>query len=456
MIPLTHMSGQTIGVFGLGQTGLPTVQALLEGGARVIAWDDNEAARTGLDPDFLIPVEDWPWAEMSRMVLSPGVPFTHPEPHAVVLAAGEANVPVIGDVELFWREVRSTPNVRFVGITGTNGKSTTTALLHHCLKEAGYNVQMGGNIGRGVFDLDPPGENTIYVLELSSYQLDLIVDFEPDIAILLNLSPDHIDRHGDFAGYVAAKMRLFASMDETSICIVGQDDEPSQDCTKRLIAQGLTVTPISGQEVQPKGISATAGLLAEKGRAVADLSSIATLQGQHNWQNAAAVYAALRALGLSQGQATKGFASFPGLPHRMEPVAVIGGVHYINDSKATNADATAPALKTFDRIRWIAGGREKEGGIEGLAPHFGKIIKAYLIGEAAENFAATLEPYVPVEISGTLPRAFIAASEEARPGETVLLAPACSSFDQFESFERRGNAFRALTVSLADRSGEAA
>ncbi|WP_181702541.1 UDP-N-acetylmuramoyl-L-alanine--D-glutamate ligase [Chthonobacter albigriseus] len=462
MIPITCFKGKRVAVFGLGGSGLVTAEALSAGGAQVVAWDDSEASRAAAEAKGL-QVADWRDTEFggfSALVLSPGVPLTHPEPHWSVKIAKAAGVEVIGDIELFARERRAVcPKAPFVAITGTNGKSTTTALIAHILKAAGRDVQLGGNIGRAVLSLEPFQTDRIYVVECSSFQIDLAPTIDPTVGIHLNISEDHLDRHGSIEQYAAVKERLVQG---AGVAVVGIDDAFSRAMAERREAKGLETKRISTHDSVPHGVWAIAGRLTEPhGRAqmvVADMSRHPVLKGIHNAQNAAAAVATVRSLGLGLDEVRAGLMSFPGLAHRMEPIASLGPVRIVNDSKATNADAAARALASFDRIYWIAGGKPKTGGIESLKAYFPKIAKAYLIGVAAENFAATLEgAEVPCVISGTLDEAVPAALADALEGaeavgeETVvLLSPACASFDQFKNFEARGDHFRALVLALPD------
>ena len=387
-------------------------------------------------------------------MLSPGVPLTHPKPHWTVDLARAAGVDIVGDVELFVRERRAhAPDCPFIAITGTNGKSTTTALIAHILKSSGYDTQLGGNIGTAVLTLDPPKTGRYYVVECSSYQIDLAPTLNPSAGILLNLTPDHLDRHGTMQHYADIKERLVAGSD---VAIVGADDSHSVLIADRVERAGVKVVRISRRNVVADGIYAEGTrLIQAAGGAMlpfADLDGIQTLRGSHNAQNAAAAVAACLAVGVSAADIRAGLASFPGLKHRMQPVGQRGRVVFVNDSKATNADAAAPALSSYDRIYWIAGGLPKAGGITTLAPYFPRIAKAYLIGEAAAEFAATLGEAVPYEISGTLERAVAHAAADADRDESsasaVMLSPACASFDQYKNFVVRGDAFVGHVAAL--------
>lgn len=454
MIAARAFNGKSVALFGLGGSGLATARALAEGGARVLAWDDNpdSVAKAGAAGIATGDLRQADWAVFAAFVLSPGVPLTHPKPHWSVDLARAAGVPVIGDVELFCRErARLAPRAPLIAITGTNGKSTTTALIAHILHSAGRDTQMGGNIGRAVMTLDPPTDARHYVVECSSYQIDLAPSINPSAGILLNLTPDHLDRHGTFQHYSDVKERLVANSDAA---IIGVDDPSCAQIADRIARTGRKVIRISKRLALSDGYFADGPRLlkAEDGQVtqVATVEGIGSLRGQHNAQNALAALAACVEAGLSLRDIQRGLDTFPGLAHRMEQIGTQGGVLFINDSKATNAEAAAPALSSFPRIHWIAGGLPKEGGIEALRGFFPRIAKAYLIGEAAPAFAATLGEAAPFEISGTLEAAVAhAAADAAREGEgVVLLSPACASFDQFKNFEFRGDAFRQAVLGL--------
>ena len=450
MIPAASFAGKRVSLFGLGGSGIATARALIAGGAEVLAWDDNpeSVAKAGAEG---IPTGDLraaDWGLFSAFVLSPGVPLTHPKPHWTVELARGAGVEVIGDIELFCRErMRAASSAPFIAITGTNGKSTTTALTAHILNAAGRDAQMGGNIGRAVMTLDPPEPSRHYVVECSSYQIDLAPSINPTAGILLNLTPDHLDRHGTMQHYASIKERLVAG---SETAIIGIDDSWCAQIADRLERAGRDVIRISKRLPLTDGYFADGTNLMEAvhGRysRIAFLEGIGSLRGQHNAQNALAAVTACLRVGLELGEIQSGLESFPGLAHRMEQVGRKGHVLFINDSKATNADAAAPALSSFPRIYWIAGGLPKEGGIEPLRGFFPRIAKAYLIGEAAPAFSATLGEAVPYEISGTLAAAVEHAAHDAAADESgevvVLLSPACASFDQFKNFEVRGEAFR--------------
>jgi UDP-N-acetylmuramoylalanine--D-glutamate ligase len=459
MIPITSFAGKTVAVFGLGGSGLASCHALKAGGAEVIASDDNvdnlaKAAQAGFVTADLRNVL---WTNFAALVLAPGVPLTHPGPHWSVLAARQAGVEVIGDIELFCRErKRHAPDAPFVAITGTNGKSTTTALVAHLMREAGHDVQMGGNIGTAILSLEPPRRGRVHVIEMSSYQIDLAPSLDPTVGILLNVSPDHLDRHGSIEHYAEVKERLIAGVQPQGTAVVGVDDRWCGAVADRQEQAGRNVVRVSVKRPLAYGISveqdrivlASGGARSE----IADIGGIGSLRGRHNAQNAACASAAALALGVSREILQQDLRSFPGLAHRMEQVGRKAHVLFVNDSKGTNADATEKALSSFTNIFWIAGGRPKSGGIASLDAFFPRIRKAYLIGEAAQEFAATLEGKAAYEISATLEAAVPAAARDAEASgladAVVLLSPACASFDQFRNFEIRGDRFRELVRAL--------
>ncbi len=465
MIPVRTFEGKEVAVFGLGRSGISAARALMAGGARVCAWDDNEVARKAAEAAG-VPVVDLnrrDWQTFAALVLAPGIPFKYPEPHRFVRMAQLVNVPVIGDMELFARavaELKEFERPRIVGITGTNGKSTTTALVGHILKQCGKDVRVGGNIGVGVLDLDKLHGGAIYVLELSSYQLDLAESLKCDVAVMLNLSPDHLSRHGGMDGYVQAKRRIFRNQGPADWAIIGVDDTRSQVMCTQLTSEGLRkVMPVSSEYGLGRGVSVLEGQLADSmtGRAIAphDISKARALPGKHNHQNAAAAYAVCRALGLEPSDILAAMETFPGLPHRLELIGTLEGVRFINNSKATNAQAAEQAMRAYPGSYWIVGGRPKEEGIDDLAPLFGTMKKAYLIGESTEAFARVLAGKLDAVKSRTIDAAVEAAYEDARnSGETspvVLFSPACASFDQFRDFEQRGEAFRQAASKLVKR-----
>ncbi len=443
MIRLTSWSGRRVALFGLGGSGVATAKSLLAGGADVVAFDDNADQVTAAQTEEIAcrDLRAIDWSAIDALVLAPGVPLTHPKPHWSVDLAMAANAPIIGDIALFADERRAlAPAAPFIAITGTNGKSTTTALVAHILGSAGRAVGMGGNIGTPVLALPEPNDAIHYVVECSSYQIDLAPALDPTIGILLNLAPDHLDRHGTMEHYAAVKERLVVG---SRTAIVGIDDPWCAAVADRAAGRGQPILRVSVDGTAADLSMAGSRILAD-GAEVADLDGIVTLRGGHNAQNAMAAVAAARLLGLDDGEIQAGLTTFPGLAHRMQPIGHVGDVLFVNDSKATNADAAAHALASFDAIYWIAGGREKEGGIASLNRFFPKIRKAYLIGEAAEPFAATLGER-PHAISETLDRAVAeAARDAAAAGDqnaVVLLSPAAASFDQYRNFELRGAAF---------------
>ena len=459
MIPVTSFAGKTVAVFGLGGSGLASCHALRAGGADVVAGDDGaerlaEAAKAGFVTADLRTVS---WSDFAALVLAPGVPLTHPVPHWSVLKAREAGIEVIGDIELFCRERRRhAPDAPFVAITGTNGKSTTTALIAHLMQTAGYDTQLGGNIGTAILSLEPPRMGRVHVIEMSSYQIDLTPSLDPTVGILLNVSEDHIDRHGTIENYAAVKERLVAGVKPEGTAIIGVDDGFSRAIADRLDQAGKRVVRVSVKNPLADGLyvahetilRSASGARSE----VARLGGIGSLHGQHNAQNAACAAAATLAIGVKQDVLQQGLRSFPGLVHRMEQVGRRGHVLFVNDSKGTNADATAHALSSFADIFWIAGGKPKAGGITSLEGFFPRIRKAYLIGEAAAEFAGTLGNKVPHAMSGTLEVAVAQAAADAEASgltdAVVLLSPACASFDQFRNFEIRGARFRDLVQAL--------
>jgi len=457
MIPITSFAGQTVAVFGLGGSGLASCRALKAGGAEVVAGDDSaerlaQAAREGFITADLRTVS---WENFAALILTPGVPLTHPTPHWTVEMARKAGIEVIGDIELFCRERRlHAPGAPFIAITGTNGKSTTTALTAHLMREAGFDAQMGGNIGTAILSLAPPAPQRVYVIEMSSYQIDLTPSLDPSVGILLNVTEDHIDRHGSIEHYAEVKERLVVGVPRGGTAIVGVDDDFSIKAARAAEETGKHVVRVSVQRALGDGVFLDGERIvrgAAGGTAkLVDLHGIGSLRGRHNAQNAACAASAALALGVPFDVVQRGLTSFPGLAHRMEQVGQKGEVLFVNDSKGTNADAAARALSSFTDIYWIAGGKPKTGGIESLREFFPRIRKAYLIGEAAQEFSRTLEG-VPQEISGTLDEAVPHAAREAAASgghAVVLLSPACASFDQFPNFEVRGDYFRKLVLAL--------
>ena len=464
MIPVRGFEDKCVAVFGLGRTGLTAARALKAGGADPVLWDDAPKARqAAADEGFeIVDLRGADWSKFAALMLSPGAPLTHPEPHWTVKMAKAAGVEIVGDIELFARTVNAAPDYKrpkVVAITGTNGKSTTTALLGHMLTAAGRDARIGGNIGYGVLGLEDMHGGAVYVLEVSSYQLDLTSSLKPDVSILLNISPDHLDRHGGMDGYVEAKRRVLLNQGKGDTAIIGVDDAWCQQiCTEITAANRRTIWPISAKRSMGRGVYTLQGVLydatGERVIEVADLLRARSLPGRHNWQNAAAAYAAGRALGLSVEDAATGLVTFPGLAHRMETVGEIDHIRFVNDSKATNADAARQAMSSYPKFYWIAGGRPKAGGIDGLDDLFPRIEKAYLVGEAAEDFGRTLEGKAPYLLTGDIESATRAAFADARAAggdAIVLLSPACASFDQYPDFEVRGDAFRAAVQGLLDQ-----
>jgi UDP-N-acetylmuramoylalanine--D-glutamate ligase len=459
MIPVTAFAGKKVAIFGLGGSGLASASALIAGGADVIGWDDSAEAVTkamsaGIPSGDLRQAD---WSKISVLVLAPGVPLTHPAPHWTVALARAAGVEVVGDIELFCRERRArAPKAPLVAITGTNGKSTTTALVAHLVRSAGRESEIGGNIGTAILSLAPPDEARAHVIECSSYQIDLAPTLDPSVGVLLNVTEDHLDRHGTLAHYAAVKERLVAGVQEDGTAIVGVDDPWCAAAADRIEQAGKRLARVSvrrplhdGLYVEGESIIQAVG---GSTRAIAGIGGIGSLRGVHNAQNAACAAAAALALGLSPQAIQQGLLSFPGLAHRMEEVGYRGRVLFVNDSKATNADSAAQALACFSHIFWIAGGRAKTGGIASLARFFPGIRKAYLIGEAATEFAAELQGRVPHVIAGTLEQAVELAAADAEASDVaepvVLLSPACASFDQYRNFEIRGDKFRELVRAL--------
>jgi UDP-N-acetylmuramoylalanine--D-glutamate ligase len=459
MIPVTSFAGKTVAVFGLGGSGLASCRALRAGGAEIVAGDDSadNLAKAAAEGFVTADLRSVSWANVAALILTPGAPLTHPAPHWSVLLAREAGIEVIGDIELFCRERRRhAPDAPFVAITGTNGKSTTTALIAHLMRFAGYDTQMGGNIGTAILSLEPPRMGRVHVIEMSSYQIDLTPSLDPSVGILINISEDHIDRHGTLDGYAAVKERLVAGIKPAGTAIVGVDDIWCRNIADRLDRSGRNVVRVSVRNPLADGVyveretilRASGGARSE----IARIGGIGSLRGLHNAQNAACASACAQALGVGLDVLQDGLRSFPGLAHRMEQVGRLGHVLFVNDSKGTNADAAAHALSSFADIFWIAGGRAKAGGITSLAEFFPRIRKAYLIGEAAKEFAETLSARVPHDISDTLEVAVADAARDAQasglPDPVVLLSPACASFDQYRNFEIRGARFRDLVNAL--------
>jgi UDP-N-acetylmuramoylalanine--D-glutamate ligase len=450
MIDLTPLKGSRFAVLGLARSGLAAARALRQAQLDFVVWDDDAGRRSQAQEDGF-PLADpsaLDWRRWDALVLSPGIPHTFPRAHPAASAARAAGRPVIGDIELL---ARSGPPARIVGITGTNGKSTTTALVGHILKSAGTNCEVGGNLGPAVLDFRALGTDSVYVLELSSFQLELVQSLRCHVAGWLNITADHIDRHGDLAGYIAAKRHVFDNQRAGDVAVVCVDDLHSRQVADTLCGSARTLVRVRVGDAAD--VSVVNGQLrdARDGTGI-DLRPIKTLPGAHNWQNAACAWAICRALGLSAGQVADGLARYPGLAHRQERVAVVNGIVYINDSKATNADATEKALAAYETIYWLVGGTPKADGIAPLAPLFGRVVHAFLMGASSDAFAATLEGKVAYTRCGDLKTALMRAHEmaqrERRADAVVLLSPACASYDQWPNFEVRGDAFRAMARAL--------
>ncbi len=458
MIPLASLVDRPVAVLGLGRSGLAAARALRESRVPVLAWDDDPAARERFINEGipLIDLADFDFNNVALLVLSPGIPHTYPRPHpAVARARQAAGCRIVGDIELL---AQAQPEATYVGITGTNGKSTTTALVGHIFKAAKLTCEVGGNLGFPVLEMAPLGADGIYVLELSSYQLELLPSARFRIAVLLNISPDHLDRHGGMDGYLAAKRQIFGHQGPGDTAIIGIDDEHCRAIVENLRrANQVHVIPISGRTPLVGGVFAHGGWLfdalgAGEPRPVLDIAPIKSLPGEHNAENAAAAYAAARAIGIAESTICAAIRSFPGLAHRQELIDCVNGIAYVNDSKATNAEAAARALACYRAVYWIAGGRPKGEGLAAVAPYLDRVRHAFLIGEATDAFAAELQGRVPFSRCGTLDvavgEASAMAERERVPEAVILLSPACASFDQFRNFEARGDAFRALVEVL--------
>ncbi|CAD0183591.1 UDP-N-acetylmuramoylalanine--D-glutamate ligase [Ruegeria sp. THAF57] len=458
MIPVKGFSGHKVAVLGLGRSGLAAARALRAGGAEPVCWDDNPAAREKAEGEGFACADllrHGVFDDIATLIVSPGIPHLYPDPNPVVAAALDAGVPVDNDIGLFFRSFAGAEwnnydmPPRVIAVTGSNGKSTTAALIHHILTEAGREAQLAGNIGRGVLDIEPGGDGSVVVLELSSYQTELARALTPDVAVFTNLSPDHLDRHGGMGGYFAAKRRLFAEGGPDR-AVIGIDEKEGAFLAGQL-AEGPSDDRVIRVSVARKltgpgwQVFARKGFLSEyrKGRQAGsiDMRGIKGLPGSHNHQNACAAYAACRALGLAPRVIEDALHSYPGLPHRSQIIAEADGVTFVNDSKATNVDSALKALNAFGKIRWICGGLEKEGGLSALNAASDRVIKAYVIGREAAGFAMQLD--AETLVCTTMAEAVAQAMSDAQPGETVLLAPAAASFDQYDSFERRGEDFEA-------------
>ncbi|MGE0563674.1 MAG: UDP-N-acetylmuramoyl-L-alanine--D-glutamate ligase [Pseudolabrys sp.] len=459
MIPVTVFAGQTVALFGLGASGLDSARALAAGGAKVVVYDDEPARvlAAGAQNFDAVDLSKADWRKFAALVLAPGVPLTHPKPHWTVTMAQAAGVEVIGDIELFCRErAKSGAQCPLIAITGTNGKSTTTALTAHLVRAAGRDAQMGGNIGVPMLSLAPFAPGRVYIAEVSSYQIDLAPSLRATAGILLNVSEDHLDRHGTMENYAAVKALLPAKVEQGGVAVIGVDDAWGRDAADRIERAGRKVVRVSVTGPLRDGLYAEGTRIVQaqggKTHAIAQLAGVGSLRGAHNAQNAACAIAAAQVVGLTPQDIQQGLMSFPGLAHRMEQVGRVGPVLFVNDSKATNADSAARALSSYQDIFWILGGKPKTGGIVSLSEYFPKVRKAYLIGEAAAEFAKTLDGKVPCEMCGTLDNAVpVAARDAAASGlkePVVLLSPACASFDQYRNFEIRGDAFRKLVETL--------
>jgi UDP-N-acetylmuramoylalanine--D-glutamate ligase len=496
MMTITTFAGKRVAVFGLGASGNATVAALLAGGADVAAWDDSEAGRAASIKDG-VPIVDLSvadWTTFAALILAPGVPLTHPAPHWTVERAKTAGIEIIGDVELFCRErAKTCPKAPFIAITGTNGKSTTTALIAHLLTSAGRDVQLGGNIGRAILTLEAPSLDRIHVIELSSFQIDLAPSLKPSIGVLMNITPDHLDRHGTLENYAAVKERLIAAAD---VAVIGVEDSYSAAIAERSAARGQNLRRVKSNEPNAGEYGLFLNAVAYADRAgsldgIASLNDIGSLRGRHNAQNAVVAYAATQDF-MAKGAYPAAYASFPGLAHRMEEIGRVGQVLYVNDSKATNADSTEKALQSFPRdVFWIVGGVAKDGGIEPLRAYFEHVVRVYLIGASSEQFGMTLDGDAAIIPCGTLDLAVSRAAADAAayargdamllynvegmngvgtllPGispepsgstsaePVVLLSPACASYDQYKNFEQRGDHFRRLVTALPGFGGKAA
>lgn len=470
MITVPDMKGKSVGVFGLGVSGLATCEALAASGASVYSFDEKlEAREKTKNTEYRAEhPKDWPWKELEAVVVSPGVPLSHPKPHPIVKKARLEKIPVIGDTELFARAINALPErerPRIAAITGSNGKSTTTALIGHMLREAGEEVHVGGNIGEAIMSLPAPDRHAIYVLELSSFQLDLTHSLRANAAVFLNLTPDHIERHGSIDGYFAAKSRIFRNQEAGDLAVVGVDDSWGERlCTELTAAGRAHIAPVSASATLGRGVYALGDAiyfnLDGKTTNAGDLANARALRGVHNRQNAAAALAVALHFGASPAIAMKAARSFMSLAHRMEDITRMGKVLFVNDSKATNADAAARAIAAYDDVYWIAGGKPKEGGLAALKGKLGSVRKAYLIGEAADQFTQELKGDCKTRKCSTLKRAVVAAYKDAAASDNatpvVLLSPACASYDQFKNFEDRGDQFRTLVGDLQAENGAAA
>jgi UDP-N-acetylmuramoylalanine--D-glutamate ligase len=459
MIDLSHLKGRSVAVLGLGKSGTAAIRALKAAGVEVAAWDDKVAGRSFAEREG-VPVRDFAaegMAGIDLVMLSPGIPRTHPRPHPAVARALEAGSRLVGDIDLL---AEALPDAGFLGVTGTNGKSTTTALLQHVFEAAGLDSEAGGNLGPAALGLRPVGPGGWYVLEVSSYQLETITEVPWSIGVFINITPDHLDRYPDMAGYVAAKTRLLDGIRPGGTAVIGVDDDYSRTVFAKTRARPeIRVIPISAERAVEGGVFVRDFVLHDategEARAVLDLRQAPALPGAHNGQNAACVWAAARAAGVAEDVLAAAIRTFPGLAHRQQLVGTIGGIRFVNDSKGTNPDAAAKALGSYDTIYWIAGGRPKEGGLEAVDPYLPRVAQAFLIGEGAPKFAAHLDGKVPyqrsTDLDAAIEAAYRAAKADGAADAVVLLSPACASFDQFANFEARGEAFAASVKGLQVR-----
>jgi UDP-N-acetylmuramoylalanine--D-glutamate ligase len=450
------LKGKTIAVVGLGKSGVATLDALKTSGAPLIAWDDDVEKRKEVEKKGFVTRDpaQIDWQKVNSLILSPGIPDTLPAPHPAAEFAKKHGVEIVCDVDFFFR-LREVG--KFIGITGTNGKSTTTALIAHILKSAGKNAVEGGNLGTPVLSFPTLGSDGFYVIEMSSYQCERTPNAAFDAAVWLNITPDHIDRHGTMDGYVTAKRKMLRNTSKKQILAIGVDDEPSRSVAAKMEKQGhWQVVPISAAKALDRGVSVFNNNLFQDGKNIFSTSEAATLPGAHNAQNMAAAFAIAQSFGIAPADIQKAFLSYPGLPHRQKLIHRIGNVRFINDSKATNADAAAKALACYDTIYWIAGGRPKEGGLNGLEKFMPRIAQAFLIGEAAPAFGKWLDGKAPYTQCETLATAVQKAAEMAtasgKKDAVVLLSPACASWDQFRNYEHRGDEFIRLVEAYASKA----
>ena len=459
MIPIRAYKGTRVAVFGLGRTGIATAKALTAGGAIVSAWDDDEATRARAEAEG-VPLDNIyarDWGDCAGLVLSPGIPHTLPKPHKLAEIAKAINVPILNDITLLGEAFAQEPTAKVIGVTGSNGKSTTAALIAHILAGAGYDVQLGGNIGRAVLTLEPPKPGRIYVLELSSYQLELAANLHCDVAVMTNLSPDHLDRHGDMTGYIQAKANIFTGQGHDDVAVLALDESYSQSLYTQLRSQKhQDLRPVSAKRVLGDGISVLGGKLYDaaigRSQTVLSLAGHSALEGRHNAQNVGLAYAAARAVGLTIETIREGVQSFKGLTHRQERLSPIERVAFINDSKATNAAASSQALKRFSDIYWILGGQSKGDGVASLVDQLSAVKAIYVYGQDSRRLIRQLGVDHTIIQCRTLDEATQRAFDDARGSSFqnphVVLSPACASFDQFANFEARGDHFKACVEQL--------